>query len=88
MKQIPFVGFARAEQDALVAMLRQLGVRLGDVCASRFEWDGAALPAATQAITTVTAPGFCATYEADGGLDWIVSLRGDLSRGAGDGPSL
>lgn len=78
MKQIPFAGFARAEQEALFAMLRQLGVRLGDVCVSRLEWEGAALPAATQAITTVTARGFCATYEAGSGLDWIASLRGDL----------
>ena len=79
MKQIPFVAFAPAEKEALLAVLRQAGLRPREVCASRLVWDGTVSLQGARCVATVTAPGFCGTYAADGSSGWIAALRGELS---------
>lgn len=76
MRTIPFADFPRAEQEALLALLRQLRVAPQVVCASRVEWHARGCPGA--GFTAVTAPGLCGTYPAAAGLGWLHALGQDL----------
>lgn len=76
MRHIPFVAFPPAEQEALLATLRQAGVAPQRICVSRVEWVGE-----SAALTTVTAPGWSRTY----GRDWLQALASDLRAGAHPG---
>jgi hypothetical protein len=81
MKHIPFVGFPLAEQDALLAALRQVGLAPQRVCASRLEWGDTVAPLENTAFTTVTTPEWSRTYPVDAGLGWIEALQRDLASG-------
>lgn len=79
MKHIPFVAFPQAEQEALLLALRQLGVQERGVCVTRVEWGGTEASPQVGGFTTVSAPGLCRSYPADGGLEWIRALELDLA---------
>ena len=79
MKYIPFVAFPAAEQNGLLAVLRQVGMATSRVCASRLE--GVENPSASgsSAFTTVTAPGLSWTHEERNDECWLSALARDLT---------
>lgn len=78
MKHIPFVAFPQAEQEAVLAALREAGMQPQGFCVSRVEWVGAADAGEGPGFALVTAPGLCRSYPADAGAGWVGAMRQDL----------
>ncbi|MDB5858393.1 MAG: hypothetical protein JWQ76_2082 [Ramlibacter sp.] len=73
MKQIPFLALPRGEQHALLGALRQAGVKLPAVCASRQELEDGPQGDA-MAWITVTGAGWCRSYVSRPGWEGDLAL--------------
>jgi hypothetical protein len=79
MKHIPFVAFPPAEQNGLLAVLRQVGMAPSRVCASRIEAAESPSGSGATVFTTVTAPGLSWTHEDRNDECWLSALERELS---------
>ena len=76
MKHIPFVAFPAAEQNGLLAVLRQVGLAPNKVCVSRMEAAETDEPAV---FTTVTAPGLSWIHRERSDECWLSALERELN---------